>query len=171
MADALPFERGPDGPHCAHCGYLLRGVRSPLCPECGKARRRRIAYFDRTEFDAVRAALDLAGVEYEYHDPRVGIIGMLTLLDGVNLCPVILLGWKSLPRAEVALEDVGLALPEALVDAAEPFCPCCGFLLAPRDPKGGRCEICSSRYTWFESSHDGPDEFQADGEHDHAQSD
>lgn len=171
MANVLPFERGPDGPHCAHCGYLLRGTRSPLCPECGKTRQRRIAYFDREEFDAVRAALEQAGVAFESHDPRLGIIGMLTLLDGVNLYPVIKLEWANLPHAEEALENVGLSLPIALVDAGEPFCPSCGTLLKRRDPTGGRCEVCSTQYSWFEASPDDQDDPQVDDEHEHAQSD
>ena len=171
MANVLPFEHGPQTPLCAGCGYVLRGVRSPLCPECGKVRQRRIAYFDREEFDAVRAALDLAGVGFDFHDPRVGVIGMLTLLDGVNLCPVILLDWKNQQPAEEALERVGLSMPVALVDAGEPFCPSCGLVLRRRDPSGGRCEVCSTQYSWFESSHDQPDEFHADDEHEHAQSD
>lgn len=171
MTNVLPFEHGPDAPQCAGCGYVLRGVRSPECPECGKVRQRRIAYFDRDEFDAVRAALDHAGVACEFHDPRVGVIGMLTLLDGVNLCPVILLDWKNQPRAEEALENVGLSMPVALVDEREPFCPCCGLVLRRRDPSGGRCDVCATPYSWFESSHGHPDEFQADGEHEHAQSD
>lgn len=152
----------PDGPLCIHCGYNLRGVRSPICAECGKPRARRITYFDRMEFDAVRAALDLAGVPYSYHDPAVGVVGMLTIVHGFNVRPVIMIEWSDLPAAEAALEDAGLSIPVVLVDHTHPFCPCCGFELptGPTSADTCRCTVCGTACTWFEPSSE--DETEAD---------
>jgi len=149
MHDPAHHHATPDGPLCPHCGYLLRGVRSPVCVECGRERCRRLTFFDRIEFDAFRAAFGLARVPYVCSDPGQGILGMATVIDGVNIRPVIMLAWKNFDAAEAALEEFGLALPVALVDSASPFCPCCGFSLR-RGVEDPRCEVCGTRCAWYE---------------------
>lgn len=149
MRQAIEHDPNAEGPVCQHCGYLLRGVRSPVCVECGRERVRRLMFLERMEFEAFRAAFDLAGVPHEYSDPQKGMLGMQTVAYGLRISPMILLAWRDIGRAEAALEEVGLSLPVALVDAEAPYCPCCGFAL-PGDVDDPRCVVCGTRCAWYD---------------------
>lgn len=154
MDHRVEFDDVRDGPMCEHCGCLLRGVRSAVCVECGRPRRRRLTFFDSMEFDAFRAAFDLASVPYGWSDPHTGVLGMETHLDHVSPYRTIWLQWIDLTLAEQALEHVGLSLPPALIDQDHPWCPCCGFSVRDRDTEELRCEVCGTRCAWFEGSTD-----------------
>jgi len=162
MQNTPPFDEESDGPTCHKCGYILRGLRSPNCSECGEPRVRRISYFERQHFDAIRAALDLADVPYAYHDPTVGVVGMHNLLDGVNFQPVLFIRWRDLRNAEAAIEQVGLTPPVALIDETHPYCPCCGFLLPPPDQDECRCAVCGTICAWYDPADTNDDDFQHD---------
>lgn len=163
MADSPQRDPRFETLRCSKCGANLSGLRSKVCPGCGEPRRRRLRYFDRLHFDAVRAALDLAEVPYEFHDVRIGVIGMLTLLDGVNLQPVILIAWDDQRRAEEALDRAGLTPPVALIDREHPYCPVCGFTLRARAGEC-RCEVCNTLCAWFAPAQS--DEEEDEDEHD-----
>lgn len=149
MREAIQHDPNASGPVCQHCGYLLRGVRSAICVECGRERVRRLTFLDRMEFDAFRAAFDLAGVPHEYSDPSKGMLGMETVAYGLSISPMILLTWRHIEAAEAALEAVGLSLPVSLVDEEEPYCPCCGFAL-DRALDEVRCGVCGTRCAWYD---------------------
>lgn len=162
MTHCAEFDMVRDGPRCEHCDYLLRGVRSPLCVECGRDRVRRLTFLDRLEFDAFRAAFDLAGVPHEYSDPRKGMLGMGTVAYGLRIPPMILLAWRNFEAAEAALESVGLSLPIALIEEDHPWCPCCGFAVHANELEDPRCGVCGTRCAWYHEQETPDDAGRAD---------
>lgn len=161
-----PFDTEMDGPHCHKCGYLLRGVRSSMCTECGEPRTRRLSYFDRMQFDAIRAALDLADVPHTYADPSLGAIAMHNMVHGFNFQPILTIRWTEQLRLEQAIESVGLTPPVALIDEIHPYCPCCGFLLVRPEVGETRCTVCNTLCAWYDPDDEDEDEGEDEDEYD-----
>ena len=127
---------------CTDCGYDVRQISSPRCPECGTDRYLYLTLTDPSWHGRAKEALETAGLLAKAIDPGFGPNATNSEL-WVLMC--------NREKVEDCLATAGLEYPFErvnIVDPGEPICPACDERLDPENVSE-RCPKCSAFITWI----------------------
>ncbi len=133
---------------CEFCGYDLRGITSPLCPECGQSKTVSLRFDDSEHYHRARAALEQRRLLVSF--VNAGLASEIVYATA-KAAGWLRVGATDLERAITTLDESGVVWTEdgmTTVFREEPSCPTCSRDL--RNETGPACPGCGGHFQWGE---------------------